>query len=255
MIDMRSLKSIHVETGTGLLRRELEKNEAVYNSHEPTREQIRFMNSLTAIVDTLDPLYNGWDDTNLADQWYLAENLSDCDMIQHRKELIDVLLRYGRAKVVTLSQCSQHYSHPWERCYNVMRIPEDIRKSLHKELMILSKKTEDQITPEDLRYVYGIVPLIDAIDVQFPGVVRNDLIVSGLSIRERWELARYVDFSTDLPKTPEEYNKVYDRYLAILQGSVRYGVAKIYLGEGVSIEEVPLEERVRWLLEGVTYRC
>lgn len=96
IMNNRRFESVEVSAVIGLLKEALEHKIVFSNTREIEMtmqwEQEWHMQSLSPIIDAIDPYYNGYnDDGTIADCWYTAENQENS--VQRRGAILDSLMQ------------------------------------------------------------------------------------------------------------------------------------------------------------------
>ncbi|MBQ2768015.1 MAG: hypothetical protein IJF49_08080 [Clostridia bacterium] len=189
-----------------------------------TPDHLLFIRSLTPLINWIDPRFNGGDDS-LAQKWYSAED-ADSDFTEFglRLQIIRALLRFQYAKIADVGR-GKNPDNPIPATYTLSRAEERILTLLHEELPALTQiRRTGNITEAHCTEIMEFYPLIDAIDRKYAGVNHSPL-PQGLSLAERWYQAQYLDFDSVLPRSPEEFAVIFERFYTILYTLAKHGFA------------------------------
>lgn len=220
----RFFRSISVdEEILNLLRIEIEKNRELINVTEEslTKDHMLWIRSLSPLISSIDPNYNGGDTSTLADKWYRAEDNASFDFqeFQARMKLIRTILKYRRAKI-TEQERDEHCYHSTCYKYVIVQVPPEILKVIQMELPRFTEFRNHPITPEVYDSIAECESLIDAIDTQYRGI-NHSTIPQGLSLAEQWYQV-LTDYEEYCEIDGEDYEDIFERYYTILFSLEKY---------------------------------
>lgn len=189
-----------------------------------TKDHMLWIRSLSPLISSIDPIYNGGDTSTLGDKWYRAEDnaASNFEEFQTRLKLIHTLLRFKMAKITEYNRGIE-CNNPIHTKYSLTDVDSKIIEIIQRELPKFTEMRKQPITSESCESISECESLIDAIDTQYRGE-NFSTISQGLSLAEQWYQVA-IDYEENYEFDTEELEDIYERYYTILYTLSKYKLA------------------------------